>query len=498
MAVKPNLELRQGQTLTMTTQLQQAIKLLQLSNLELAEFVEEELEKNPFLEREAEEYPQGAAETETHDRQDDIAEHVEERRDAEIPSDDRPLDTGDTLEEGGYDYTSSNYAGVGAGGGGSKFETGDYNFENTLADSKSLREHLMNQINVDFTDNKECAIASLMVDYLTETGYFKTPLEEVAGRLNCEVSKIEGILERLQQLNPAGIFARDLAECLALQLKDRNHFDPAIDKLLQNLDLLAKHELKRLKEICGVDDEDLLDMVAEIKTLNPRPTSEFDHFVAQTVIPDIFMKPLPKSKGGGWSVELNSDTLPKVLINKVYYTEVLKGSSEKKDKEYLSEQMNTANWLIKAMDQRAQTILSVAGEIITQQENFFNYGVEYLKPLVLKDVADAIGVHESTVSRVTTNKYMGTPRGVFELKYFFSSGVSSTEGEAEFSSEAIKAKIKSLIDAEQVDNILSDDDLVDMLKADEIAIARRTVAKYREAMKIPSSVQRRRVKNLTK
>jgi len=493
MAINPRLELRQGQTLTMTTQLQQAIKLLQLSNLELSEFVEQELEKNPFLERENQE----AQPNDSEQPQVDSDNRDDNRGEENNFSDEKPLDTGDNLEDGGYDYTSSAYAGVGAGSN-SKFETSDFNYENTLADNISLRDFLVEQINVEFKDNRDNAIATLMLDYIDEAGYFRAEASEVASRLGCNESKISEILDVLQQLQPAGIFARNLSECLAIQLKDKNRFDPAMKKLIDNLDILAKHDFKRLKEICGVDDEDLVEMIGEIKSLNPKPSSDFDYFVTQTVIPDIFMKPLPKSKGGGWSVELNSDTLPRVLVNKTYYKEVSQTAKAKGDKEYLAEQMNTASWLIKAMDQRAQTILSVAGEIVLQQENFFKFGVEFLKPLVLKDIAEAVGVHESTVSRVTTNKYMGTPRGVFELKYFFSSGVSNNEGNVDISSESIKARIKNLIDAESPDNVLSDDDIVDMLNKDDIAIARRTVAKYRESMRIPSSVQRRRIKKMIK
>ena len=492
MAVNPRLELKQGQTLTMTTQLQQAIKLLQLNNLELAEFVEQELEKNPFLERDNQDPAHIEGEqSQAEGAGDDI------RGEVEVIREERPLDTGDTLEEGGYDYTSSTYAGTGSMGNG-KFEDVDYNYENTLADNISLRDYLIDQINVEFIDTKENAIASIMVDYLDEAGYFRTELKEVAERLGCPEDEIKYILSRLQQLQPTGIFACDLSDCLSLQLKEQNRFDPAMEALVKNLDLLAKHDLKKLKDICSVDDEDLMDMIGEIKSLNPKPTSEFDVFIAQTVIPDIFMKPLPKSRGGGWSVELNSDTLPRVLVNKVYYKEISQGAVKKEDKEYLNEQMNTASWLVKAMDQRANTILSVAGELVLQQENFFKFGVEFLKPLVLKDIAEVVGVHESTVSRVTTNKYMGTPRGVFELKYFFSSGVSNTEGSVDISSEAIKAKIKNLTEAEDPDNILSDDDIVKLLKDEDIAIARRTVAKYRESMKIPSSVQRRRIKKIAK
>jgi RNA polymerase sigma-54 factor len=507
MAINQRLDLRQGQSLTMTPQLQQAIKLLQLSNLELSEFIEAELEKNPLLEREEGPTPDRAEETQENAGGEEAGSTSEnsESSDGEAANNDqeRELDTGEGFsekssgEDEGFDYSRSTLSGVGAGGN-LKFEDSDYSFENNMAASTTLRDHLLDQIKVDFTDNKDRAIATLMVDYIDEAGYFRTPLQPLADRLGCDVKRIEVILGKLQQLDPAGIFARSLSECLALQLKELDRLDPAMEKLLQNLELLAGHDLKKLRAVCGVDEEDLRDMIGEIKALDPKPALNFEHFVSQTVIPDVFMKPLPKSKGGGWAVELNNDTLPRVLVNKTYYAEIHKGAKAKKDKEYLSEQLNTANWLVKAMDQRAQTILKVAGELILQQEAFFNYGVEYLKPLVLNDIAAVIGMHESTVSRVTNNKYIGTPRGVFELKYFFTSGVSNTEGSAEFSSEAIKARLKTLIDAEDAGAILSDDDLVDALQKAGIAIARRTVAKYREAMKIPSSVQRRRLKNREK
>lgn len=483
--VKQSLEIRQGQTLIMTAQLQQAIKLLQLNNVELAEFVEEELEKNPLLEREG-------TSGDDQEIREPSAEPVSTDENKQTV-DEPPLDSGDTLEEGGYDYTTSNYAGVGAGGN-AKFDDPDYNFENTLVADTSLRDHLLDQIQVDFLDNKERAIATLMVDYLSEAGYFRASLEDVVERLGCEKEQVERVLAKLQLLNPTGIFARDLSECLSIQLKEKNHFDPAIEKLLENLDLLAKHDLKKLKDICKVNDEDLMDMISEIKILNPKPAMEFDHFISQTAIPDVIMRPLPKSKGGGWRVELNNDTLPRVLVNREYYAEINSSAKNKQDKKYIIDKLNTANWLINAMDQRAQTILKVASEIIIQQENFFNFGVEFLKPLILKNIAEEVGVHESTVSRVTTNKYIGTPRGLFELKYFFSSGVSSIEGNTEISSEAIKAKIKTLTEAEDKEKILSDDDIVKLLTDEGISIARRTVAKYREALKIPSSIQRRRMK----
>jgi RNA polymerase sigma-54 factor len=504
MSIKQRLDIKQGQTLTMTPQLQQAIKLLQMSNIELNEFIEAELEKNPLLEREDGEKPaEKTVEAEAAPAAEDGAPVMESGREQEASREhDADFETAFTGEEpremgdlGGYDAFSTNsFAGVGKGGN-ADFDDPDFGLEGTMAKEANLREHLIDQINLDFEDNRERAIALLLLDHLDESGYMRADLAPVAERLGCGVDRVEDILKRLQGLDPPGVFARNLSECLALQLKELNRLDPAMEKLLAHLDVLAAHDLKKLKTLCGVDEDDLKDMIGEIKGLNPKPALAFDHFVSQTVIPDVLMKPLPKSKGGGWAVELNSDTLPRVLVNKTYYTEISKNARAKQDKEYLSEQMNTANWLVKAMDQRAQTILKVASEIILQQEAFFNYGVEFLKPLVLKDIAAVVGMHESTISRVTSGKYIGTPRGVFELKYFFTSGVGATEGGGEFSSEAVKARIRNLIDAEKSAAILSDDDLVDLLTKEGIDIARRTVAKYREALGIPSSVQRRRMKN---
>lgn len=514
MAINQRLDLKQGQTLTMTPQLQQAIKLLQMSNIELSEFVEAELEKNPLLERDesmSSEKPHddapaaegtdggegGEAPSEqSHEGGDhDELSHAAEER--ELDTDFENVFTGGSMAEqpGGYDaFATDSFANVGKGGS-AKFEDPDFSLENTMAKVATLRDYLEEQIGLEFLEPSERGIALVMLDYLDESGYFRTDTAELAARLGCAKEKVEEILDKLQNLDPAGLFARNLSECLALQLREQDRLDPAMQALVKNLDVLASHDLKKLKALCGVDDADLKEMISELKSLNPKPALEFDHFVSQTVIPDVLMRPLPKSKGGGWAVELNNDTLPRVLVNKRYYAEISASAKQKQDKEYLSEQLNTANWLVKAMDQRAETILKVASEIILQQENFFLYGVEYLKPLVLKDIAATVGMHESTISRVTSNKYIGTPRGVFELKYFFTSGVSSADGATEFSSEAIKARLKNLIDAEEADKILSDDDLVDFLKKDGIDIARRTVAKYREAMKIPSSVQRRRQKN---
>jgi RNA polymerase sigma-54 factor len=526
MAINQRLDLKQSQGLTMTPQLQQAIKLLQMSNLELSEFIELEIEKNPLLERAdgpVLEGPVVERDTEAsggenlsegpHLPQHDVSEAAHgpgnQETDRELDTNFENVFTGESSAErmndgaqdmahveGGYDAFANSAFGAAGKGGSHKFDDSDYSLENTMAEEINLRDHLTEQINLDFDDNKDRAIAMLLLDYLDESGYLRVDLAALALRLGCGAERVEGILAKLQGLDPIGVFARDLRECLALQLREQDRLDPAMQALLDNLEVLASHDLKKLKALCGVDEEDLKQMISEIRALNPKPALAFDHFVSQTVIPDVFMRPLPKSKGGGFSVELNHDTLPRVLVNQTYYTEVTQNARAKEDREYLTRQMNTANWLLKALDQRAQTILKTAAEIVVQQEAFFNYGVEYLKPLVLKDVAAVIGMHESTVSRVTTGKYIGTPRGAFELKYFFTSGVGSVTGSGAFSSEAIKARIKTLIDAETPSAILSDDDLADVLTKDGIDIARRTVAKYREALKIPSSVQRRRLKSL--
>jgi RNA polymerase sigma-54 factor len=305
--------------------------------------------------------------------------------------------------------------------------------------------------------------------------------------------QVEAVLARLQRFEPPGVFARDLAECLGLQLRERNRLDPAMQALLNHLPLLANRNIAELTRICGVDAEDIHSMVAEIRALDPKPGLAFDPVLADPVTPDVLMR---ADGAGGWIVELNQDALPRVLVNNAYYAQVTSGAKGKADKEYLSERFQAANWLVKALHQRATTILKVARELVRQQDGFFRYGIQQLRPLVLRDIAQAISMHESTVSRVTSNKYMATPRGTFELKYFFTSAISGTDGAVALSAEAVRFRIKSLIDAESRDDVLSDDRIVEILVKDGVDIARRTVAKYREAMRIPSSVQRRREKAL--
>jgi len=325
-----------------------------------------------------------------------------------------------------------------------------------------------------------------------EAGYIAPDIAALATRFGCPAARIERVLERLQQFDPPGICARSLKECLALQLQDRNRLDPAMAALLDHLPLLASRDIGSLTRICGVDAGDLAAMVAEIKALDPKPGLAFDPVLAAPVIPDVLLRALPD---GTWSVELNSDTLPRVLVNRRYYAEVRGATRGKAEREYIAERLQQANWLVKALHQRATTILKVAREIVRQQDRFFRHGVQYLKPLVLRDIAVEIGMHESTVSRVTANKFIASPRGIFELKYFFTASVASTRGGAALSAEAVRFRIRSLIDGEN-GTVLSDDRIVELLHDEGVAIARRTVAKYREAMHIPSSVQRRRSHSL--
>lgn len=476
--ISQRLDLRQSQNLVMTPQLQQAIKLLQLNNFELNEVIEEEMEKNPLLEK-AESEDQPTEQSEEPAEKDNIEETFDAANNTE-PDSAPDFDPGSSMADIGS-------------GGNTKFENYENSFENRMEAEKTLREHLTEQLQVACDDPRDRMIGALLIDRLDESGYLREDTDALAERLGCSEERLQSLLRTMKGFDPSGVFASDLADCLAIQLHERGQLDEPMQALLDNLGLMAEYDHKKLAEICGVNDTYLKDMITEIQALNPKPTGDFDHLVVQTAIPDVLMKRLPKNLGGGWRVELNTETLPRVLVNNEYYTEVKKNATQKKDREYLTTQLQNANWLVKAMDQRAQTILKVSAEIIEQQDAFFNYGIEFLKPLKLVDIAEEIEMHESTVSRVTTNKYIGTPRGIFELKYFFSTALISEDGTSH-SSESIKARIKTLTDEEDPKKVMSDDKIVDTLKSEGIDIARRTVAKYREGMHIGSSVQRRKQK----
>ena len=517
MAITTKLELRQSHSLVMTPQLQQAIKLLQLSNLELASFVEAELERNPLLERaDTEETggaaPEGAAEPLTASAKEEAdGEAISATGESDAAGGDDgegvDLDSGSSRSEdldaepqdlfpdaesfSPGALKDSGWATLGQGSRSNLDE--ESNLEAYVAEERTLRSHLTEQLVLAFADPARRLIGHHLIDMTDEAGYLRGDLESVAELLGAPLELVEETLEVMQGFEPCGVFARDLRECLLLQLKERDRCDPAMAALVQNLQLLAVHDLAALKRAARVSDEDLMDMIQEVKRLNPKPGLKYGSAPSQPIVPDVLVRALPDSS---FHVELNSETLPRVLINQSYYATVCKSATRKEDKSYLVDCLQTANWLVKSLDQRARTILKVAQEIVRQQDAFLTYGVRHLRPLNLKTVADAISMHESTVSRVTANKYMATNRGLFELKYFFTSAIAATsEGDAH-SSEAVRDRIRAMIEAEAVGDVLSDDKIVEKLKTDGVDIARRTVAKYREALRIPSSVQRRRLKRM--
>jgi RNA polymerase sigma-54 factor len=480
----------------MTPQLQQAIKLLQLSNIELAEYCEAELEKNPLLERD--ESAPREAERETVER-----DNVSERADESLAREDfsKVADLDQSAHDNMYDGDlSAAPSALGAGQpltdwttvrSASRFEGDEDPLESTVAGGGTLKDYLEEQVAIAALLPDDRLICMALIDAIDEAGYVRADLTEIAERLGTEIEDVEAVLGVVQGFEPVGVGARDLAECLALQLKSKDRLDPAMAMLLTRLDLLARRDMAGLSVLCGVDAEDIADMIAEIRDLNPKPGLAFGAEQVAPVVPDVFVRVGPD---GAWLIELNSDTLPRLLVNSRYYAKVNKSARDKDSKTYLTDCLNNANWLVKSLDQRARTILKVASEIVRQQDAFLTYGVRHLRPLNLRTIADAIVMHESTVSRVTSNKYIATPRGVFELKYFFTASIQAVNGAESHSAEAVRDRIREMIENEEGRDILSDDRIVSLLTADGVNIARRTVAKYREAMRIPSSVERRRLK----
>ncbi len=501
MALSQKLELRQGQSLVMTPQLQQAIKLLQLSNLELAAYVESELERNPLLEREETggDAPAAGGAEDGAGEPDRLAPGSSEGDSQALSELDSAPDTlypdeaaADRNERSAVaPQTDSGWANLGTPRASPGVLPDPYNIEATLSSEISLAEHLTRQMAVTLSDPVERMIARHLIDMIDEAGYLTGELATIAERLGAPEQRVLATLKKLQGLEPAGVFARNLAECLAIQLAERDRLDPAMQALLDNIDLLARHDFKGLKKACAVDDDDLREMIGEIRELNPKPGLAFGDIVVQPIVPDAFVR---AGADGAWVVELNSATLPRILVNNSYHATIAKTAREE-DKIYISECLANASWLVKSLAQRARTILKVAREIVRQQDAFLTFGVQHLVPLKLKDIAEAISMHESTVSRVTANKYIATPRGTFEMKYFFTSAIGSSDGREAFSAESIRHRIRDLIENEAPKAVLSDDKIVDLLRAEGVDIARRTVAKYRESLGLPSSVQRRREKN---
>ncbi len=481
MALGPRLDLRQAQSLVMTPQLQQAIKLLALSNLEIEAFIGDALEQNPLLDagelsrEQAGDTREDAAEDRTAD---DLIRQGAGEGDAPLDIDpaalDRDRDTGD-------------WSASVAGGGDDAPD-----IDERGSAGPTLAQYLEEQLGPAAPDAQCAFIARYLIGLLDEAGYLATPLREVARALGVAEEEAERALALVQSLDPTGVGARSLAECLALQAREIDRYDPCMARLIDNLDLVARGAFAQLKRLCEVDDEDFADMLAELRGYDPKPGLRFGGGDRAPVVPDI----LVAQAGDGWDVSLNEATLPRLVVNRRYYVEMRGGCADRESRQWLSRKLVDANWLLKALDQRQKTILKVAAEIVKQQDGFFRRGVSELKPLTLRAVATAIEMHESTVSRVTSNKYLTCARGTFELKYFFSSGVAAADGDGAVSAEAVKAQIRALVDAENPGDILSDDRLVELLRGKGYDLARRTVAKYREAIGIGSSVQRRRQKRL--
>ena len=506
MALSAKLTMRQSQAMVLTPQLLQAIKLLQMPNVELGAFIESELTSNPLLER-AEEYEAAGAEP--------------SEGEPHGPHREAPVEPGDWAAEGletdsaalaanlgtevenafDFDRTAPSAAATatdglsasswaGAGGAGSEFgEAPD--LEAFVVETLSLHEHLERQAGVLLVDPAERMIGAALIDGLDENGYFVGSLGAIADRIGATVEAVEKVLLLMQRLEPTGVFARSLAECLALQLRERDRFDPAVQALIENLPALARRDFPLLRRVCRVNDEDLFDMIGEIRRLEPKPGRAFGDPPGAPAIPDVYVTAAPDRT---WRVELNSNALPRVLVNETYAATIRRGAKREEDKQYVSAQLQSANWLTKSLEQRARTILSVASEIVRRQDSFLVHGVSGLKPLNLKMIGEAIGVHESTVSRATAHKYMQTPRGLFEMKYFFTASIASADLGDAHSAEAVRQRIRRMIDEEDPEDILSDDGIVERLRKADIVVARRTVAKYRDSLKIPSSIERRKLK----
>jgi RNA polymerase sigma-54 factor len=482
MGLGPSLSIRQSQQLVLTPQLRQAIQLLQLSNLELDAFLAEELSKNPLLESRSDEPDEQPAGDFAGDEGDSDEAPEDPGADDLImgqADDDRPLDVDWTSEA----LETDSYSDVVTSGGGEEA----FDFDRVEYAPGSLAEHLLDQLHGQPGDTGD--IARIIAETLDETGYLTVELEQIAELSGAPLPLVQEGLALVQGLDPAGVGARSLAECLTLQAKAADRYDPAMARLIDNLDLLSKGRMNDLRRICGVDDEDLADMVRELRAYDPKPGCRFSASATQDVTPDVFVR----RTRGGFSVELNEATLPRLLVNRRYYQELKRGPQNKPSRAWLSECLQSANWLVKALDQRARTIVKVVSEIVKRQQGFFERGVSAMKPMTLREVAEAIGMHESTVSRVTSNKYLLCDRGLFELKYFFGSGVQSAEGEGAAAS-AVKDAIKQLVGAET--EILSDDAIASLLQQKGFDVARRTVVKYREAMGIGSSIQRRRLRKI--
>ncbi len=487
MSLGPRLDLRQSQSLVMTPQLQQAIKLLALTNLELEAYIGEELDRNPLLDTAPEEPGDARVEPAPEVSASGEAAGTDQLIAGGDATADAPLDVDYGAETFHHD-SASDSIGSGASSAAASGDTPD--FDSFAAAEASLIDLLIEQAVAAF-DGAQLIIARHLIDLIDDSGYLIGDIADVADRLDALPEEVAAVLAVIQTFEPSGVGARTLGECLAIQAREADRYDPAMACLLDHLDVLARGDLATLRRLCGVDHEDISDMIRELRAYNPKPGLRYGGERTQAVVADVFV-----SRGrDGWRVELNNATLPRVLVDRDYYAELAR-TGTKATKTYLTDCLISANWLVKALDQRASTIVKVATELVRQQQAFFEGGVHHLRPLTLRAIAEAIGMHESTISRVTSNKYLQCERGLFELRYFFTSAIQSTGGGDAVSASTVRDRIARLIAAESPDETLSDDKLVEVLNAEGFDIARRTVAKYREALGLGSSVARRRAKVL--
>jgi len=475
MQISQNLKLKQSQSLVMTPQLQQAIKLLQLNNIELCELVEKELEENPFLEK------------------DNQGDQLEQKNDEYTKNVDEAFQNGESQYEDPSkgDYENRWDQDQNLSSKSNNFDTIDPGSiaEQTISEKVTLKSFLLEQANIAFKTPQEKIVSEILIDYIQPSGWLTTDLIELQNIIGCDENTLNSVLLKMQHFEPTGVFARNLTECLRIQLKNENLLTDGVSLLIENFDLLARGEIKNLCKICGMSEEELTKNIKIIKTLNPKPGSLYSDDNNQIFHPDVVVS----QKNKQWEVELNNGTLPKIIVNENYIKELEKLGGNENDKKFITESVNSARWLMKAIEQRNLTTLKISTEIVEQQKLFFEKGVSHLKPMILKDVAKKIKMHESTVSRVTTGKLMLTPRGIFEMKHFFSATINSTvEGESH-SAASVRETLKNLISNEPLHNPLSDELLVLKLQNEGINLARRTVAKYRELLNIPSSSERRKM-----
>ncbi|AVP31380.1 RNA polymerase factor sigma-54 [Escherichia coli] len=476
--MKQGLQLRLSQQLAMTPQLQQAIRLLQLSTLELQQELQQALESNPLLEQ-----IDTHEEIDTRETQDsetlDTADALEQK---EMPEE-LPLDASwDTI------YTAGTPSGT----------SGDY-IDDELPvyqgeTTQTLQDYLMWQVELTPFSDTDRAIATSIVDAVDETGYLTVPLEDILesiGDEEIDIDEVEAVLKRIQRFDPVGVAAKDLRDCLLIQLSQFDKTTPWLEEarliISDHLDLLANHDFRTLMRVTRLKEDVLKEAVNMIQSLDPRPGQSIQTGEPEYVIPDV----LVRKHNGHWTVELNSDSIPRLQINQ-HYASMCNNARNDGDSQFIRSNLQDAKWLIKSLESRNDTLLRVSRCIVEQQQAFFEQGEEYMKPMVLADIAQAVEMHESTISRVTTQKYLHSPRGIFELKYFFSSHVN-TEGGGEASSTAIRALVKKLIAAENPAKPLSDSKLTSLLSEQGIMVARRTVAKYRESLSIPPSNQRKQL-----